>query len=301
VKRGLITWDKSEIPDEVFARRLESVRRQMAGQELSALLVYSDVWRSNQARYFCNYMPYFNRALLVIPRDFGPTLLCGLSPRVYGWIRSVTTIEDVRPAGDFATPLFQLADEQHWTQVGALDFDHFPSDVNKAIQGGSVEIVNVKSDDLFTPQIDPSEQGLRRKAAAMLEEVVIDELPKGVGSSDHHFAGRLERRFRTAGVEDLIILISNGHSVPAPPVGAILEENYSVSVAMEYRGHWVRLSRPHAPPQVLEQLKNLANAATFVEKLDGEYPYEIGAGVIHAKHVEFEYRGKRLFYGDTFL
>ena len=48
-------------------------------------------------------------------------------------------------------------------------------------------------------------------------------------------------------------------------------------------------------------MQELALGATVVEKLDGAYPYEIGTGTIRAVHVEFEYNGKRLFYGDTIL
>ena len=94
MKRGLITWDKSEIPPEVFVRRVDDVRRVLEERSLDALMVYSDLARSDQARFFSNLMLYFNRALLIIPRESPLTLLCGLSPRVYGWIRSVTTIED---------------------------------------------------------------------------------------------------------------------------------------------------------------------------------------------------------------
>src|SRR5215470_12171232 len=106
MKRGLITWNKSEIPPAVFEGRVDVVKRVLEARNLAALVVYSELWRSNQARFFSNFMPYFNRALLIIARDTPPTLLCGLSPRVYGWIRSVTTIEDVRPAGNFVKPLF---------------------------------------------------------------------------------------------------------------------------------------------------------------------------------------------------
>src|SRR5438477_8545867 len=103
------------MPPEVFQNRIDGVRRVLAERNLAALLVYSELWRSNQARFFSNYMPYFNRALLVIPQELAPTLLCGLSPRVYGWIRSVTTIEDVRPAENFAKPLLEMASERNWT------------------------------------------------------------------------------------------------------------------------------------------------------------------------------------------
>src|SRR2546428_761826 len=85
--------------------RADAVRRFLRERALPALVIYSDMWRSNEARFFSNFMPYFNRGLLILPCDFPPTLLCGLSPRVYGWIRSVTTVQDVRPAGNFAKPL----------------------------------------------------------------------------------------------------------------------------------------------------------------------------------------------------
>src|SRR5207253_4892935 len=125
--------------------RVDCVRRILADRDLAALVVYSELWRSNQARFFSNYMPYFNRALLIIPRELPPTLLCGLSPRVYGWIRSVTTIEDVRPAGNFAKPLFEIAAERGWSRIGGLDLEQFPYDIHKAIHVGSLDVVSVES------------------------------------------------------------------------------------------------------------------------------------------------------------
>src|SRR5215471_1656541 len=169
MKRGLITWNKSEIPPEVFERRVNRVRRVLAERDLPALVVFSDLWRSNQARFFANYMPYFNRALLIIPRDMPPTLLCGLSPRVYGWIRSVTTIEDVRPAGNFAKPLFDLAAERNWTRIGALDFPQFPYDLYKVLQAGTLQVGNVESAAVFVPSEDESEIAMRKKAAAFVQ------------------------------------------------------------------------------------------------------------------------------------
>ncbi len=156
MKRGLITWDSSEIPPAVFNGRLDGVRRALKERDLPALVIYSDMWRSNQARFFSNFMPYFNRALLLISRDTPPTLLCGLSPRVYGWIRSVTTIQDVRPAGNFAEPLFDIAGGRNWTRIGALDLDRFPYDIHEALHGGQVAFVNVESQAVFSPVEDAS-------------------------------------------------------------------------------------------------------------------------------------------------
>jgi hypothetical protein len=302
VKRGLITWDKTEMSPEVFEQRIDRVRRALAARGLSAMVVYSELWRSNPARFFSNYMPYFNRAFLIIPRDLPPTLLCGLSPRVYGWIRSVTTIEDVRPAGNFAKPLFEIAGERGWTRIGALDLEQFPYDLHKAIRSGTLEAVNVESPAVYVPAEDETEIAMRRKAAAMANQILTEEMPGGVGSIDHHFVGGLERRFRRAGAEDLIILLTNGHTVPAPPIEATLEENYSVSLAVEYRGHWIRLSRPQASAPVLAECREQWDSQPgLAERLDGSYPYECGAGGMTARHIEYLVSGKRLFYGETIL
>jgi hypothetical protein len=294
MKRGLITWSKSEIPPEVFERRVNRVRRALAERDLPALAVFSDLWRSNQARFFANYMPYFNRALLIIPRDMPSTLLCGLSPRVYGWIRSVTTIEDVRPAGNFVKPLFDIAAEREWASIGLLDFEQFPYDLYKALQGGSLGLVNVESAAVFSPADDETEIQMRLMAARQASAILEEEIQHGVGLVDHQFVGRLERRFRRAGAEDLIILLTNGKTVPAPASGAKLEENFSISLAVEYRGHWVRLSRAHGMV--------VSTAPSLMESLDGSYPYYCGTGNIMAEHCEETMKnGKRVFYGNTIL
>src|SRR6185295_16984949 len=164
-----------------FERRVDRVRKVLAERDLAALAVYSELWRSNQARFFSNYMPYFNRALLIIPREMPSTLLCGLSPRVYGWIRSVTTIEDVRPAGNFVKPLFEIAGERQWTRAGFLDLEQFPFDIYKALHGGSLGLVNVESAAVFSPAEDENEQAMRRKAAALAKQILEEELSSAVG------------------------------------------------------------------------------------------------------------------------
>jgi hypothetical protein len=313
MKRGLIAWDKNEIDPAVFDARLQQVRDFLSEQRLPALVVYSELWRSNPARYFSNFMPYFNRALLILPLEGAPTLLCGLSPRVYSWIRSVTTIEDVRPAGNFARPLAQLASERRWDRIGCLDFAQFPQDLYQALRAESIVWVPVDSARVYSAGTDDTESAMRRKAYSVAKQILAEELPRFVGEPDHHLVGQLERRFRRAGVEDLIVLLTNGHASPTPPTGAALRENFSVSLAVEYRGHWIRLSRPCASADILEDCKKAFDAAltdrpgdsAVLENLSGSYPYECVAAAalkplsIVAIHTEYNHAGKRLFYGDT--
>jgi hypothetical protein len=285
MKRGWITWDKTELPPSAFESRLARVRQHLAAEDLPALVVYTDVWRSNQGRYLANFMPYWNRALLVIPREGSPTLLCGLSPRVYPWIRSVTILEDIRPNMNVA----KMCDENGWTKVGVLDQPQLPYDLS--VPNG----VDVPWSAIH-PEPDEAELSMYRRAAKMAREILAEESPSGL---DHEFVGRLERRFRRAGAEDLVVLVTNGDTPPQPPKGLTLGATSSISVAMEYRGHWVKIALP--------MMGLCEGASSFkVELLSGPYPYEpcdpreIKTGAVFAVHHEFQENGRRLFMGDSY-
>ena len=247
MKRGLITWDRNELPPAVFDQRLARVRNELARRDLPALVVYTDVWRSNQGRYLANFMPYWNRALLVIPRDGAPILLCGLSPRVYPWIKSVTIIEDIRPNLNLA----KLREEKGWATIGVLDLPLMPFDM--AIENAT----NVPWGAIH-PEPDDAELAMYRRAAKLAREILEAELRTG----GDDIVPRLELKYRRAGAEDLVIV----------------RHRDALSVAMEYRGHWVKVLRPQQD--------------SHAELLSGPYPYEYCAeaaltpGAIFARNGE---------------
>ena len=293
MKRGLITWDKAELPPSAFETRLEKVRQHLSEKDLPALVVYTDVWRSNQGRYLSNFMPYWNRALIVIPRDGAPTLLCALSPRVYPWIRSVTILDEIIPTQNLAQQLTKTCEEKGWTRVGVLDLPQLPYDL------GVPNAVDVPWSAVH-PEPDEAELSMYRRAAKLAREILTQELQGGLGLVDHEFVGRLERRFRRAGAEDLVILTTNGGTPPLPPNGSTLELSFSVSAAMEYRGHWVKIARSFLrfPP---------SSSNSTAELLSGPYPYEfcdasaIGPGSVFATATEnVTGLGQRIFHGDSY-
>ena len=306
MKRGLITWDRARLPAPALEKRLGKVRKTLAERELPALVVYTDVWRSNQARFFTNFMPYWNRSLAVIPGESAPVLLCALSPRVYPWIRSVTVFEDIRPAGKLVQTLTQLCAERGWKKVGILDLPQLPHEIHSRLR--DLEIVNVPSAGLLS--IDEGELAMRRHAVHLARETLARHLPDGAGLTGHQFVGRLEREFRRAGAEDLIVHISSGDGPPAPATSAILGTEYSVAVALEYCGHWVKVIRTNCPPGtagILLQFfhQRLQSNDGLVENLSGAYPYEIverqrlPENSIFALNIEVAGSKFRLFYGDT--
>jgi Xaa-Pro aminopeptidase len=217
MKRGLITWDKAELPPSVFEARLARARAALAKNDLPALLVYSDVWRSNEGRHLTNYMPYWNRSLIVIPREQPPVLLCGLSPRVYPWIKSVTIFEEIRPASKLVPTLLQLCAERGWTKLGVLDLPRLTHEIYSPLSESAVSL-----SDIQIELTDDAEIAMIRRAEQMAQQILSAELSKGVGLTDYQFSGLLERAFRRAGAEDLVLLFSTGDSAPRPARGTTL-------------------------------------------------------------------------------
>jgi hypothetical protein len=293
VKRGWISWDQNELPRAAFEARLDTLRRHLRERELPAAVIYSDIWRSNRARHFSNFMPYWNRALLVVPRDAPPILLCGLSPRVYPWIRSVTILDEIRPSPNLARALLDLVGEKSWQRLGVLDLAGLPFDLYQQIRAGVVETVDVA----FAADPDSWALTMYRHAARIARDGLAEEFGQAAGLTDYEFTSRLERKFRLAGAEDLIILVTNGQSVPAPARGQTLGSDFSVAVALEYRGHWVKIARSASGSDPFP-------SRLHVEMLSGPYPYQ-ASGRLETPAIlaiRFESRTKdlRLFHGDTY-
>ncbi|HJT88780.1 MAG TPA: hypothetical protein VJ732_13010 [Bryobacteraceae bacterium] len=294
MKRGWITWDHAELPPEAFAARLDLARKHIARRDLPALAVYTDNWRSNDGRFFSNFMPYFNRALLVIPGEGSPVLLCGLSPRVYPWIRSVTILDEIRSSPNLPQKFLELCSEKGWAKIGVMDLPALPRELHAPLSGGPVELVDVARGAVRRSP-DAWELAMYRRAAALARQALAEELPHAGGMPGHAFAGRLEARLRRAGAEDVILLMSDGETAPAPARGAALGKDSSVALALEYRGHWVKVARP------LEDARpSNRDTPAFLENLAGPYPYEPGPGPLFASHFVLRRGGKRLFYSDTY-
>ena len=291
MKRGLIAWDKSELPPRAFETRLKRARERLAELDLPALAVYSDLWRSNYGRFYSNLMLYFNRAILLIPRHEQLLVLCGLSPRVYPWIKSVTVLQEIVPSPDLSAKLVEVCSQRNWRRIGMIDPKGLPYDLHRAL-AAQLEIQTVPHES------DEWERTMHRRARQMAWDGLNEELPASVGMLDREFVGQLERSLRRAGAEDLAILTTNGDRAPAPPSGQTLHDGFSVSVALEYRGHWTKIAQHHGSAD------SAIPRAAFLEVLSGALPFEIcetpPEGAVVASALETRDGARRYFSGDAF-
>lgn len=303
MKRGFIGWDPEQLPRAALEARHVELQRHVAPLGVQALVAFSDVWRSNDVRYLSNYMPYWNRALTVIPPGEKPILLCALSPRVYPWIRSVTLHETIIPSPQLIAQLVKLCAERGWSRIGVLDYEGLPYDLYKQLAAEKLDIVDVPR-ALVRPQAAESEIAMHRRAAELARAALETQITSAaVGMSDHELTGRLERALRRAGAEDLFVLVANGETAPVPPSGQRVHPHSSVTVALEYCGHWAKLSRnmsgvtsPLPPPQgSTVHLQTLSRASGW----EGIAASDDATGTVISLQVEVPVSGKRLYYGDT--
>lgn len=303
MKRGLISWDAKELPVAELATRLAAVQAVMRTKGVDALVLYSDVWRSNDVRYLSNYMPYWNRAFAVVPRDEKPILLCSLSPRVYPWIKSVTVHETIVASPNLPVALFKLCTERGWTRVGVCDLDGLPADLHAQMLAGEVQIVDIPRGEI-RPGPTEVEVRMHARAAHLAREVLDAELASADRKSDHELTGNLERLLRRAGAEDVVVLVSHGKGPPVPASGTTVGKHTSVVVAVEYNGHWAKVTRNLAG--VAAQLPGKNGVTTLRETLSGPYSWQSLDGTedtsaVVSLQLEMKQNDYRLYYGETCL
>jgi hypothetical protein len=305
MKRGLITWDKVRVPPSAFATRLEALNQIMERYDVPALVVYTDVWRANDVRYVSNYMPYWNRAFAVVAREEKPILLCSLSPRVYPWIKTVTIHETVVPSPNLPTQLLKLAADRGWSRLGFLDYEGLPHDLYTQLRAERLEVIDIPR-ALVRVAPDAAEIAMHRHAAAIAREALATALVEGaIGMNEFSLIGRLERVVRRAGAEDLVAMVANGQGHFRAATGEIVGRNTSIMAAVEYSGHWAKVSRNLAG--LTSPLSSMERSG-YVETLSTSYPWQplqpqaLPDAAVVALQVELDGgAGVRLFYGDTGL
>jgi hypothetical protein len=305
MKRGLITWDKVRLPPSAFATRLDALNQLMERYTVPALVVYTDVWRSNDVRYVSNYMPYWNRAFAVIARAEKPVLLCSLSPRVYPWIKTVTIHETIVASPSLPAQLLKLATERGWSRLGFLDYEGLPHDLYTQIRAERLDVVDIPR-ELARAAPDAAEVAMHRHAAAIAREALAAELvDTAIGTSEFILIGRIERLVRRAGAEDLVVMVSNGQGRFRPATGEIVGRDTSVMAAVEYSGHWAKVARNLAG---LSSPLSSMEESGHMETLSTGYPWQpvspqaMPDAAVVALQAELDGgAGVRLFYGDTGL
>lgn len=233
MKRGLVVLDPAEIPAAEWAGRVARLQERLQREGLQAALLYGDVYRSGDLSYLTNACIYWNEGLLVVPARGEPAFLAKLSARVHPWLRSTSTLTDLRSGGNLAQLVADYLAGHPAGAVGLVELDWWPAAlVTELAQRAPGWLWRDLGPAVRRARWQPSaaEVALLRRGASISAAAIKTALQPGLPAAE--CVGRAERAARGAGVEDLFAWSAQG------PDGAL-----SLDVVSEYRGYWTRAAR----------------------------------------------------------
>ena len=233
MKRGLVVRDRSEIADAEWDGRVDAVQSVMAEQGLDFVLVYGDVFRSDDIGYLTNLCIYWNEGVVAVPAHGPPLFLTKLSQRVHSWMRLTSTMTDLRSGKTFGDLVTGLVAEGGTGTLGLVDADLWPAsivdEIREAIPGWDLRMLgSLVRDQRAIPS--PAELALLRTGAAILSNAVDTASAPGLSTTER--IASLERDIRGGGFTDVAI------QTDLTDDGLL-----SLQVSGEYRHGWPHASR----------------------------------------------------------
>jgi Xaa-Pro aminopeptidase len=250
MKRGLIEWDREELAPAALEERQARCRGLLEEHRLDGLLLYTDVWRSGQVRYLTNFVPYWNQGVLLFPRAGEPSLVVGLSARVYPWIKENSTLGTIVSGAPLGAEVSAQVKRLGWKRVGLGERENCSHGLLNQLSAGLADCELVDATSLLNAlrnHADRSELALFSRAHKIADESFAESAPVLVGKSGWQAAALLERSIRRRGAADTVILLSPGGSYPPGyPTDEIMTASGFVVLSVEYKGHWAEIGRPFA-------------------------------------------------------
>jgi len=269
MKRGLIEWDRQELPPEVLAGRQVRCRNLMAERGLDGLLVHTDVWRSGQARYLVNFIPYWNQGLVLLPREGEPVLVTALSARVYPWIRETSAVATIVSGPSLSAEAADQVKKLGWKRMGIVERQGLPHGIVSGLEANLSDCELVDATDLLDAlrsEADGAGLALYRKAAEIAAQGFAEVAADLPGKSGWQAASLLEWRLRRRAATDTVVLfVGTKGRWPAYPGDEPVSRGSGVLLSVEYKGHWAEIGRTLAKPDDPSLRAVRAEHASLVE------------------------------------
>lgn len=283
MKRGLIEWDRAQLPGAEFQERLNQAQRAMGASDLDYLLIYADVDQAGAARFFTNYVPYWGNALLIIPAAGAPVLVTSLSKRVHQWIKEVSLLTDVRSSPDLARAAGNVITEQGVTRgaIGLAEAGAIPFSLRESLE-------NIMSGFQFTDATQlvrqlrkvygPAALSVVRKATQIAFQALEELGPEAGTLSLQEISARAERFARLHAAEDVDVMAWNKGPL-------------KMRLSVQYCGYWARAGRAldaaSSGRELAQKLARLFKPGVSSRQLEKEIIASLGAkeGTAHLEHM----------------
>ncbi len=248
MRRGLIAWSKTELPEAVFDARLARLRAAMEKESLDAVVVYTNNTRSAAVSWLTAFVPYWAEGLLVVPRAGDPLLAMAFSNRVVGWGKEVSRVARFEGIPRIGIGAGKYLAELGAKSVGVADLDGLraavANDLAETASGAQLRDATALF-ERARAKPDPAEIALTAKAGTIaqraLAQVTGDEAQLGDAIS------AVEREARLAGAEEVYMAaaadLERDHRFARIDGTANLGRRYALRTTVAYKGSWVRMTR----------------------------------------------------------
>ena len=253
LKRGCSTWDKAQMPEEEFQARLAAVRREMARQDLDALVIYGDNYSFADLCYLTNYFPKVRGGIAVVPRQGAIALLLNIGSRDVPFAKTLTWVDDVRAANQVGSDGAKLLKEKGLERatIGLVDSGQgFPLPQLEEIKALLPQIRWQTCDALIAPM--RQQKTARELAALRAAGHVLNEICDGAekfiqpGRKEYEIVADIDRLARDKGAEDIRILAGRaGLQPPSFKQSASLGNHWAVYLAVQHERYWAEAGRTY--------------------------------------------------------
>jgi Xaa-Pro aminopeptidase len=277
MRRGLISWSKTELPPSVLDARVARVQSAMAAAGVDALALYSDPARSSGAAWLTGFVPYWNRGVVVLQRGSKPILFTGMSNRVHGWIKTNAHLEAVNYSIKIGADVAKLVTEQKAGAVIAVpDINSVPSGILDGMSAHGASVIDGTSllAKLRTAP-DATELTFAFKAAAIARAALAKAT--AVEADGATLVGLVDGEARRLGAEEVYVGLaadlSKSRTMLRLEGTATLGAIFALRLSVAYKSVWVRMTRTLARDQaasseIAAATERFATAVSSLPRLD---------------------------------
>jgi hypothetical protein len=252
MRRGLMAWDESELPQGVLNQRIGGLRAVMARDGLDAFIFYTNLVQPSAVTYLTGFTPYWSDGLLLVPKSGAPVFATALSKRVANWIASTNPLSEIvnTPKPGAAVGARLAADGCR--RVGVLELDHLPGGLNDEIVDAAPALELIDGSAGFASlrrRIDGAERGLIARADA-LALAALAQVDAERALDGGTVAGLVEKQARLQGAEEVYVAVAPDLAAdrrlirvsgPLP-----LAQRFALRASVAYKGSWMRRTRTFA-------------------------------------------------------
>jgi hypothetical protein len=248
MRRGLIEWSKTELPDGVFDTRIAALRAQMATAGIDALVAYTNFTRPSAVSWLCSFIPYWSECALIVPNDGALAMISAVSPRGKPWIESTTYSENLFFTPKIAPETARLLTESlaAGAVIGVVELDEVPAAVGLALKDTGLKLVDATDVFVTARAAGDAANTALAKTAAEIAHAALAAVDAGETDATKAVAA-VDLAARKAGAEESYVAIAPDLRADTRLLRlegpATLGDVFALRATVAYKGTWVRMIR----------------------------------------------------------